>query len=649
MAVVPGGRPVVDEAIVLRRRRWWQGKPDNELRVIEGPTRHLATLAAFALAVGYFVMILSYWAPASPSTNQHAYLTGGRMLLQGEGYGVKPPEPYGFVGPMYVVGDAEEIADARLYPKYPIGTSIASAIGRHFGGPVGAQLYSPVAASLAVLGMFFLARPFAGSFGGLLAMILLGTTQIFMLLAVNPLSHAVDVAIVTWGFVGIMTWLLGGGTWRGVLGGLLLGCAFAVRYTEGLLVLSLAVACAGSFGRVGWRAVLPLMAWGLPVVGQFVFNIVTLGTPTGYDPSNESAGGFTLAWLTQNWERTLRLLDDEGLILILAPGIVGLILLASRRLTIGLVGVLWLVPQLLLYMSYYFVPEDTLNYVRFFVSLFPAVILGAMFLLHRGVLANPFFGRPWVGAVAAAAVVTLAGILGTTRAAYGNEKSLLMGFTLERAHAVNANLAALGEAVRQNVPDGSVVFAGGHQSTGGLVQHVDTLGDYELYASNAFSRDAFRLERRLRLSEEVQDDAPNVIDPRRLDLIALTYDDKTSAHFRAEAERVVGAARAEGRRTFAVLPARRLEGWLRRTLRDHEAKVVTRWTDIPQVVARDEVDEDEEDDPQNAGRRQSWGAPRQGPSRALRQALRQQWVVAEIVPESTEEPATQPATPDDGE
>jgi len=95
-----------------------------------------------------------------------------------------------------------------------------------------------------------LARQIAGSFTGALAAILLGSSQLMMMLADNPNSHASCLAFIVWGMFFCVRWLQTGSTWRGILGGMLVGYAATIRYNEGLLF---AVLCVVVLSRLRWN------------------------------------------------------------------------------------------------------------------------------------------------------------------------------------------------------------------------------------------------------------------------------------------------------------------------------------------------------------------------------------------------------------
>ena len=212
-----------------------------------------ATLAC-AIAVAYFWFILQYWAPSHPGVDQNGYLVGGKQLAWTGSTGMKPDEPLGFVSNMWVRNDETGIN----YPKYPVGLPLLYAIVLWTcgaAGPKAAFLVSPIGAAAAVLGMYFLARRFAGPFASLMAMLLLAFSPVTLVLADNPNSHASCLAFCVWGAFMLVRFWETGSIWRGIVGGFLLGFAATIRYTEGLLGLMIGLAVLSFIVSHRWRAI----------------------------------------------------------------------------------------------------------------------------------------------------------------------------------------------------------------------------------------------------------------------------------------------------------------------------------------------------------------------------------------------------------
>src|SRR5450432_546453 len=162
---------------------------------------------ALAITAGYWFFLMSFYVPAigRPGIDENAYLLGGRNIAEHLTTGFKPANDFEFVGAMWV-----RTSSGWYYPKYPAGISLLDAIPIIFGGArhgvEWAFLVSPICMTLAVLGMFFLARLIVDSFYALLAMIVLGTGITSLQFALIPGSHVAALCMVVWGMFFLFRW-----------------------------------------------------------------------------------------------------------------------------------------------------------------------------------------------------------------------------------------------------------------------------------------------------------------------------------------------------------------------------------------------------------------------------------------------------------
>ena len=470
---------------------------------------------------------------------------------------------------------------------------------------------SPVSAVLAVLGMFYLARVVAGTFAALLAAILLGSSQLMLALADNPNSHASCVAFVVWGMFLLVRWWQTGSMWRGALAGFLLGYACLIRYSEGLLILPIAVATLHRlrWTRVGsyFRNAVPALAWAVPVVTLLVFNRMTLGTWTGYDSTNESefGTGFTLAKMSTTWEQMLRTLYDTGLFFTFPLGIAGLLMLFRRHRVLALMMLAWFVPGVALYTAYYFSPDAGLGYARFFLTFLPAALVGVAVCLKDGVMAG---GAEMAGngvrrvprsLVMAAGVVTAIGAgVGVYRAAIGMENGRGDAQGMAQEFLARENLAQTGKVLAANIPAGSTVFAGGRgMGAQSDINYIQFVGDWKLFEMNAFTenrRGGFMGGMGGRMGNG-DATAPTPRQREEEEYESKLYAGKSERDLQAEQTKVINGALESGKRVFAVASATeifnfhdalrgihfrdalgRMHGWSVRT--------VARWDDLTEPM-----------------------------------------------------------------
>ncbi|HEY2295454.1 MAG TPA: glycosyltransferase family 39 protein [Thermoanaerobaculia bacterium] len=108
---------------------------------------------------------------------------------------------------------------------------------------------SPLLTTLALLGVFLLGREIAGSFAGLLAMIAMAASPATLNEVNDPDSHANSLCCTTWGMLLLLRWWRTGRLHHAALAGLLLGYSTIIRYTEGLLLLPIALVVLFRCGR----------------------------------------------------------------------------------------------------------------------------------------------------------------------------------------------------------------------------------------------------------------------------------------------------------------------------------------------------------------------------------------------------------------
>jgi hypothetical protein len=362
-------------------------------------------IIAMALSLAFFYAVISYWVPAHAGTDQNGYLVGGKMFAQTLTMRQSPVQPgtrdqfdpHQFIGKMWV-GAGLGTPDERYYPKYPLGLPALYAvmlwIGSLFGPAWGVWLsygLSPVAMSLAVLGTYLLARRFAGSFGGLLAAIVFGTSPVTLQLAINPNSHAAAVCCVVWGMYFLIGWWQFRGMLRAIAAGFLLGYAGTIRYSEATLVLPAALVALFALRWRDWKtlrqAVALLSAWAVPVGLMVLYNRFAIGDLTGYGPTNESTG-FNLGYASDNWETMFRNLNTGGLAQMMPFALAGLAWMFWWNWRAASVLAAWIIPCLLTYTFYYWAPDSAVNvfsigYLRFFTTILPGLALCFFWLISR--------------------------------------------------------------------------------------------------------------------------------------------------------------------------------------------------------------------------------------------------------------------------
>ncbi len=537
--------------------------------------RRTYTVIALLVLAGFVAFHHAYWAPAHPGVDQNGYLVGGKNLARTGSMRLDPIspitkayDPYRYIGWMWVGVDLDTPAE-RYYPKYPIGQPALVALTLKIGGKDhGVELaycLSPAAMAGALWATFLLGRLVANSLAGLFAMIALATSPVAMELANNPNSHALSLFFVTWGALLILKWGASGGAWRACLGGFLLGYATTIRYSEASMILPLAAA---AIVHLRWKslrswieALLALAWWALPVLALLCVNLKTMGSLTGYDPTNESKG-FSLEYFSDNWEPMLRQISTGGLFFIAPLGLAGLAWMFFVRWKTALVLALWIFPCVAIYTLYYWAPDDyNIGYLRFYLSIFPPLCVCAFWLLLQVVpaaeqlLAAPFpLKRLRSAATVAAGAVLAVAIV---------EQFDLCSYEIDSESYRNNQLATATDRIVHTIPAGSVVFS--EISSGGrdLFNHLQFAGDYELYSPWLFNGMVVKM-----LTGDAKDksDNANPLDPGRRKVLFNHLHNLNGEQLRSAQHDLIRSALQQDRRVFFIFAQSadpgRMDTWL---------------------------------------------------------------------------------------
>jgi hypothetical protein len=538
--------------------------------------RWTGVVVALLIAAIYAFILFSYWAPAHVGNNENGYLVGGKQFAHTLSTGFKPVHPLEFVGKMWVYH-----ADTQTnYPKYPIGLPlIVAGVMTVFGadqgefGTVAAWAISPAMATVAVFGMFLLTRLLGGTFAGLAAMLLLAFGQVFFTLAVRPNSHAAAVCVIVWGTFFLLRFMQTASLWRGALAGFMIGYACMIRYTDGLLGLGVGLACLSmvrlTHPLAALKLLVPILFWAIPITAQVAFTWFSMGALTSYDSTNESAGfGWHYAFYpdgTGNWNTMASVLNDSGLFLVAAMGLLGTVWLASQSPRVAILLLSWCIPSIALYAAYYYGQNVAVQYSRFVMSAMPALIVAAawaMSELVRRVQIDadaPRTRRAQAGmTLACGAIVAIASSVGVARS---------LGMTPATANgsgygnvAVGAveyrNLAELGKLSAKYVPAGSMVFTCEDDR---LTHYLQFVGQWQLFSFDWF--DQRRTQALFRRLSQDKDD-PDPFDPARITMLREFYEGKNQDALRQLMADLLKGAHAKGQRVFYILDtdrARRLD------------------------------------------------------------------------------------------
>jgi len=513
-----------------------------------------------------------------------------------------PETPFQFAGRMCIItepfgpADASKPAQYRVYAKYPFGFPLLAAIGRLIGGLDGMYFVNPVCTILACYFAYFLFRQAVSPFMSILGVIWLACNPLVLFYANDSNSHASTLFCVTIGFWGVLSWLRTRQNWRAWIGGFALGYACTIRYSEFLLVLPVLFAALLNFRFTwtkAWGSLSLMLAWSIPIAVLAFVCWVSFGAPwkTGYTYCRESTG-FAWKYLSGdfgdpsmqregNWETLITQLNHTGLFVLWPLAIAGLFAMLGSAWRLGMLLALWILPSTLLYMLYYWAPngENTVGYMRFFMSIVPGLIFAGLWILDRSLVAlkgerraslvaitafglffllcaalyfeneaiplGPalftqigmalwhFARESWIGlGITFFVVVTLAGIWIFDRAYAAARTGMALGAGVLTALGCGINLYNIMpqvdanfvrfvglrvtvDNVREKVPRGSVVF-----SDEGTLNELDALGGWKLINDQIFNPGVFadskrRVDNNDRDKEKQDDPDPIQLDRAR--------------------------------------------------------------------------------------------------------------------------------------
>ncbi len=494
-------------------------------------------LAAVGLIVLYSLALHIFWAPAHPGVDQNGYLVGGKMFSRTWSSGFEPSDPFAFVGRMWIEGP-----QGKYFPKYPLGLSFIYAIALKIGGAKWgvtlAFLVSPICMALALGATFLIVRMMAGSFAGVLAILIMACSPVTMGLTNNPNSHASAICFTTCGMYLLLRWWQKNGTARAIGAGFLLGMAATVRYTEGTLVVPMVIVALLNFRRSRkWlrESAYLAAAWAIPILILLAYNVHSFGHLTGYDPTNEStAFSWKYFYEDENWQTMIRQLYDMGLFFILPFSVLGLGMMWRWNWRISLVLLGWILPNIGLYSFYYWAPDGTsIAYLRFFLTIFPALALAAAWSLRKLIDWSARDGATIAPRLSVGVLLAIGcGVNLYTAAA-----------DVEADSRNNWALAGASKAVLATCPSGSLIFAQDR-----WLNFLQLAGDYQLYDFQQFNRAA------VQRFAHIDPDQPNGLQPQRAMEIYQRLKDETEPQLIKEQNELMSSALAAGKRVFFLVP-----------------------------------------------------------------------------------------------
>jgi hypothetical protein len=364
------------------------------------PARYVPVALIIILVLASLVLAAGYMPNYGAGVDEASYFLAAKGLALHGDPAYHNPDPMVFVPENMV-----ETRPGWFYPKYPIGYPLLGALAYRAGmwlgaGPEAPFLVNPILMLLAVAGVYFLSRHFLDRLFSLAITLMMALHPVLLFYGVAALSHASDLACTVWCLYFGYAWFLRPNWKAAAAAGLLLGFGISIRYTDTLLLLPLAWLLAMrmrrplSAAQAGAAAVRPMLGHAALAATMALVGIAPLlwfhwrafGSllATGYSLTQESAA-FSLGNFLAHLPLVLTTFCslDNGVFLLFPVALAGLVYACWKKPEEGVFLALWCVPVLLLYTAYYWVNvRFPLLYIRFFLTLFPGLLIAVFLLLH---------------------------------------------------------------------------------------------------------------------------------------------------------------------------------------------------------------------------------------------------------------------------
>ena len=399
----------------------------------------LAVILLIGLLAGHFYCHLGYIEHGHASPDADGYYAQGRMIATQAKTGFTPESPLQHIGVHWL-----ETEKGRYYSRYPAGLPTLLAAAWWAGGPDAPFYLDSVLATLTLLFLFLLCRPWVGSWLALMAALVYAAHPHANAHAHLAFAHTSATFFLVAGLWLLDAWARSPAGWKILGAGFLLGVVPTIRYAEAVAALGIGVFLVWNVLRDRSRLKDLLLAGvgtAIPIGALLAHNMLAFGSPmkTGYALTNEQTS-FSWDWFQQHFAGNVDSLMTGGAGLFFALGLVGLVGMICKRDSrpLGICLLLVIVAVTGVYTAYYF----GMGSLRFFLPTLPLYLLPAM----------------WVFSVIRPRGIAAAGVIVLTALHLGGgivESRDRMASHADRTFAA----AESAKKVEELVPAGSVVIA----------------------------------------------------------------------------------------------------------------------------------------------------------------------------------------------
>lgn len=425
--------------------------------------RYSYEIIAVLIISSHFLLSTFFFEPAYSTPDAHGYYKQAQLIADHGKTWIQKTSPIQYVNFIWL----EAAQGDRYYSRYPFGLPIIISIFYKLFSPGAGTIVNFILTTLTLLGVFILCRVWIGRGWALVATLLLACNPIINTEVVMGYAHAATAFFFIWGLVFLARWKTTKSFKSAFLSGFLVGCIPAIRYSEVLLGLGIAIFILLHLKEdtKAWpSAAAAVIGAMIPILCLIIHNYLAFGAiwKTPYSLSNEQTQ-FSIDYILYNLGPYLKDILFYGAGLMWFFGLVGLGMLCANKNTLrqGILFVLLVFPTTLLYLSYYFRLEyNPFATMRFLIPTFYvyaiAAIWGLKIIIQR-----------WKKTVISFTVLLL-----VVNTLWGIPQSLVSMVVVKDA---NASLCEIENVVNEHVKPGSFIIAPKH-----VHQYLDYLDQWQL-------------------------------------------------------------------------------------------------------------------------------------------------------------------------
>lgn len=514
---------------------------DNKINPWQGESRRSLLIELSCLMVILlcsFLFLSIYFVPVYTGVDPNGYHGSARCYLEKGDFGYDPADDFTFIGRMWVLSD-----NGRYYAKYPPFYPWLCAEAQRFFGR-GADLWlNPFFILMTLPGIYLLGRAFGLGRWSIAGPLILAVNPVFIFYGLRQVSHPSSLFFITWGYA-----LLGLGLYNKkrywmitaiISAGLMIGFSAGIRYTNVLLVLPGLFLTVIALKEKKYLPLISLLAGiAVPWLVLGFFHWEAFGAPwrTGYDLTSEQ-GGFSLRYFLDNVRFYIMGISGEGLGPVLLPAVAGYLLLCRKKPISAVFLGLWIWPLLLLYIAYYWAPDQRhIGFLRFLLPVFVPAILLAVYLAKE-VLTKKFSLR-WRLSV------------GTACLALTVLWGLSSGIELaEKWYIGSLRQLTEVEIIRETVPSGSVLITDNR-----LQNFLYSYDNYRLYPSEIFYR--WRLKKLKGVANRA---GPSGLQQKRARILVEKLAEVSGSEYQRKLRKIIDSNQKAGREIYFAMPPRQIQ------------------------------------------------------------------------------------------